>query len=144
MRCMWLVRRRRTSARLRKTCSCKPDDHKKAEYQTNTLVLHICLLRISVFWGQPCSRNIRGRNRVNKKRMTRVEILAEPRMRCQARTYICNFVLKKCRKVRVNIGWIQTYTVCCGFRHVVITGSEADTTPFSRLKLESDNSGRVV
>ncbi len=27
---------------------------------------------------------------------------------------------------------------------MVITGSEADTTPFSGLKLEPDNSGRVV
>ena len=34
-------------------------------------------------------------------------------MCCQARTYICNFVLKKCRKVRLNIGWVQTCTVCC-------------------------------
>ena len=25
----------------------------------------------------------------------------------------CNFVLKKCRKVRLNIGWVQTCTVCC-------------------------------
>src|SRR5712692_2790836 len=35
-----------------------------------------------------------------QKRATRVEILVEPRMCCQAGTYICNFVLKKCKKVR--------------------------------------------